>query len=174
MTGVLFVAKLQTATPDMFGFPVSVMILVMIVFGGIGSVWGVVAGAVILQLLQSWWLPDLTTWLNALGRLVGSHWLQTIDLVPSIELIFGIILVLTMLYRRQGLIPAYASAVGAELRAAARRGAARLLRAAPDRPGRRGGGRRGPGGARRHGEIRWARRAECGRYRRARRAAWSR
>ena len=59
-TGTLFVAKLQTATPDMFGFPVSVMILVMIVFGGIGSVWGVVLGALILQMLQSWFLEDLS------------------------------------------------------------------------------------------------------------------
>ena len=67
MTGVFYVAKLQTATPEMFGFPVSVMILVMIVFGGIGSVWGVVLGAFILQLLQSWWLQDLTDWLHALG-----------------------------------------------------------------------------------------------------------
>jgi branched-chain amino acid transport system permease protein len=106
MTGVFYVAKLQTATPEMFGFPVSVMILVMIVFGGIGSVWGVVLGAFILQLLQSWWLQDMTGWLHALGRLVGNAWLQRIDLVPSIELIFGIILVLMMLYRRQGLIPA--------------------------------------------------------------------
>jgi len=47
MTGVFYVAKLQTATPEMFGFPVSVMILVMVVFGGIGSVWGVVLGAFI-------------------------------------------------------------------------------------------------------------------------------
>ncbi len=106
-TGVLYVAKLQTATPDMFGFPVSVMILVMIVFGGIGSVWGAVAGAFFLQLLQSWWLEDLTGWLNSLGRLVGSRWLEHLDLVPSIELIFGFILVFMMLYRRQGLIPAY-------------------------------------------------------------------
>ena len=60
MTGVFFVAKLQTATPDMFGFPVSVMILVMVVFGGMGSVWGVVLGAAMLQLLQSWFLQDLT------------------------------------------------------------------------------------------------------------------
>src|SRR6185437_11676695 len=43
-TGTYFVAKLQTATPEMFMFPVSVMILVMVVFGGIGSVWGVVLG----------------------------------------------------------------------------------------------------------------------------------
>src|SRR5690348_3813513 len=105
-TGTFYVAKLQTATPEMFGFPVSVMILVMIVFGGIGSVWGVVLGAFILQLLQSWWLQDLTEWLHALGRAVDSIWLQHIDLVPSIELIFGLILVGMMLFRRQGLIPA--------------------------------------------------------------------
>ena len=106
MTGVFYVAKLQTATPEMFGFPVSVMILVMIVFGGIGSVWGVVLGAFILQLLQSWWLEDLTGWLNALGRVVHNAWLQQVDLAPSIELIFGFILVGMMLFRRDGLIPA--------------------------------------------------------------------
>jgi branched-chain amino acid transport system permease protein len=106
LTGVFYVAKLQTATPEMFGFPVSVMVLVMVVFGGLGSVWGVVLGAFILQLLQSWWLQDLTGWLHAAGRLIDNGWLQRIDLVPSIELIFGIILVLMMLYRREGLIPA--------------------------------------------------------------------
>ncbi len=105
-TGTLFVAKLQTATPDMFGFPVSVMILVMIVFGGIGSVWGVVLGALILQILQSWFLVDLSQWLHALGRLVHIEWLQRVELASSIELIFGLILVLMMLYRREGLIPA--------------------------------------------------------------------
>jgi branched-chain amino acid transport system permease protein len=105
-TGVFFVAKLQTATPDMFGFPVSVMILVMVVLGGMGSVWGVVLAAVLLQLLQSWFLPDLTDWLHMLGAAVNNAWLQQVDLARSIELIFGIILVLMMLFRRQGLIPA--------------------------------------------------------------------
>ena len=105
-TGTLFVAKLQTATPEMFGFPVSVMILVMIVFGGIGSVWGVVLGALILQILQSWFLEDLSGWLHSLGRMINVEWLQQIELASSIELIFGLILVLMMLYRREGLIPA--------------------------------------------------------------------
>jgi branched-chain amino acid transport system permease protein len=105
-TGTYFVAKLQTATPEMFMFPVSVMILVMVVFGGIGSVWGVVLGALILQILQSWFLEDLSQWLHALGRLVHVEWLQRIELASSIELIFGLILVFMMLYRRQGLIPA--------------------------------------------------------------------
>jgi ABC-type branched-subunit amino acid transport system ATPase component/ABC-type branched-subunit amino acid transport system permease subunit len=105
-TGTLYIAKLQTATPDMFMFPVSVMILVMIVFGGIGSVWGVVVGALLLQILQSWFLEDLSQWLHALGRLVNLDWLQHVELASSIELIFGLILVFMMLYRRQGLIPA--------------------------------------------------------------------
>jgi branched-chain amino acid transport system permease protein len=105
-TGTYFVAKLQTATPEMFMFPVSVMILVMIVFGGIGSVWGVVLGALILQILQSWFLEDLSQWLHRLGKLIRVEWLQQVELSSSIEMIFGVILVTMMLYRRQGLIPA--------------------------------------------------------------------
>ena len=105
-TGTFYVAKLQTATPDMFGFPVSVMILVMVVLGGMGSVWGVVVGAVVLQLLQSWFLEDLSGWLHALGRTIDVAWLQQVDLTQSIELIFGLILVFMMLFRRDGLIPA--------------------------------------------------------------------
>src|SRR5215467_3015047 len=105
-TGTFYVAKLQTATPEMFMFPVSVMVLVMIVFGGIGSVWGVVVGALSLQVLQSWFLEDLSGWLHSLGRLVHIDWLQHVELASSIELIFGLILVLMMLYRREGLIPA--------------------------------------------------------------------
>jgi branched-chain amino acid transport system permease protein len=105
VTGTFYVAKLQTASPEMFMFPVSIMILVMIVLGGIGSVAGVVVGALSLQLLQSWFLQDLTQWIQALGDLTGIVFLQKLDLVQSIELIFGIILVVMMLYRRQGLIP---------------------------------------------------------------------
>src|SRR5579883_947257 len=105
-TGTFYVAKLQTATPDMFMFPVSVMLLVMIVLGGMGSVPGVVVGALLLQLLQSWFLQDLTQWLHVLGQLIGSPWLRHVELAQAIELIFGVILVVMMLYRRQGLIPA--------------------------------------------------------------------
>jgi branched-chain amino acid transport system permease protein len=105
MTGSFYVAKLQTATPEMFGFPVSVMLLVMIVLGGMGSVAGVVLGAMTLQLLQSWFLQELTDWIHALGKFTGLTFLLKVDLVQSIELIFGIILVLMMLFRRQGLIP---------------------------------------------------------------------
>ena len=84
-TGTFYVAKLQTATPEMFGFPVSVMILVMVVLGGMGSVWGVVLGAVSLQLLQSWFLEDISGWIHDLGTLIGQPWMLKIDLTESIE-----------------------------------------------------------------------------------------
>jgi len=104
--GVFFVAKLTTATPEMFQFPVSVMILVMVVLGGMGSVRGVVLAALILSFLQSVILQELTLWVNALGRTIGSAWLAEVQLITSLELIFGLILVLMMLFRREGLFPA--------------------------------------------------------------------
>ena len=106
MTGVFFVAKLQTATPEMFNFNVSSMLLVMVVLGGMGSVWGVVVGAVLLQLMQTWFLPQITGWLHDLGEAVNSPALTRIDLVQWTQLFFGLILIGMMLYRRNGLIPA--------------------------------------------------------------------
>ena len=51
-------------------------------------------------------LQDLTLWVNAFGRAVGSVYLQKVQLITALELIFGLILVLMMLFRREGLWPA--------------------------------------------------------------------
>jgi branched-chain amino acid transport system permease protein len=104
--GVFYVAKLTTATPDMFMFPVSVMVLVMVVLGGMGSIRGVVIAAILISLLQSVILQELSAYVHALGRLVGSEFLQKVELITALELIFGLILVLMMLFRREGLWPA--------------------------------------------------------------------
>jgi branched-chain amino acid transport system permease protein len=90
----------------MFTFPVSVMILVMVVLGGLGSIRGVVMAALFVAFLQSVILQDLTEWVHALGRLLSNDFLQRVELVTSLELIFGLILVLMMLFRREGLWPA--------------------------------------------------------------------
>jgi branched-chain amino acid transport system permease protein len=103
--GAFHVAKLTTATPEMFQFPVSVMVLVMVVLGGMGSVRGVVLAALLLAFLQSVILQELTLWVNALGRAVGSPFLQRVQLITALELIFGLILVCMMLFRREGLWP---------------------------------------------------------------------
>ena len=81
----------------MFTFPVSVMVLVMVVLGGVGSIRGVVLAALFVAFLQSVILQDLTQYVHALGRLVGSPFLQRIELITSLELIFGIILVVMLI-----------------------------------------------------------------------------
>ena len=105
--GVFYVAKLTIATPEMFMFPVSVMVLVMVVLGGMGSIRGVVLAALILAFLQSVILQELTLYVHALGRIVGSEFLQKLELISALELIFGLILVLMMLFRREGLWPSH-------------------------------------------------------------------
>src|SRR5258706_8086442 len=104
--GTFYVAKLTTATPDMFTFPVSVMLLVMVVLGGLGSIRGVVLAVFFVSFLQSVILEDLSEYIHALGRLVGSAFLQRVELITSLELIFGVILVVMMIFRREGLWPA--------------------------------------------------------------------
>ena len=129
-TGTFYVAKLQTATPEMFGFPVSVMILVMVVLGGMGSVWGVVLGAVVLQLLQSWFLEDISGWIHDLGDRDRPAMdaadrpdpVDRADLRPDPGVHDAVS------PRRAD--PRHAQAVRPELRAAARRGAARRLQRA--------------------------------------------
>ena len=136
--GTFYVAKLTTATPDMFTFPVSVMVLVMVVLGGLGSIRGVVLAALFLAFLQSVILQELTEYVHALGRLVGSDFLQRVELITSLELIFGLILVVMMIFRREGLWPAVrrVSALTLEQQSAApARGAAVELSWARPAPG---------------------------------------
>jgi branched-chain amino acid transport system permease protein len=106
IAGTFYVAKLTTATPDMFQFSVSTIILVMVVLGGMGSIPGVAIGAVILTIFQSIILGQLNVWGHSLGASTNVAWLTTLDLTQLNELIFGIVLVFMMLYRRQGIIPA--------------------------------------------------------------------
>jgi branched-chain amino acid transport system permease protein len=121
LAGVFYVAKLTTATPEMFQFPVSVMVLVMVVLGGMGSVRGVVLAALILSFLQSVILQELSLWVNAFGRSINNQWLAQLQLITALELIFGLILVFMMLFRREGLFPSVrrVSALSREEQAAA-------------------------------------------------------
>jgi branched-chain amino acid transport system permease protein len=67
----------------MFTLNVSILILACVVFGGIGNIWGVVLGAVILG-----YLPDRFRFISD-ARL----------------LVFGLVLVLVMNFRPDGLLP---------------------------------------------------------------------
>lgn len=52
--GCLYAYYLGAVGADAFGFPVSVMILAMVVIGGMGSLWGSIIAATLLTLVPEW------------------------------------------------------------------------------------------------------------------------
>ncbi|WP_230314007.1 branched-chain amino acid ABC transporter permease [Nakamurella alba] len=86
--------------PASFDFGKSVLVLLMVVLGGMGNVWGVTIGAFLLA------------WLNGNGlKQIGvqlDEWFGTSleGVLPRYNyIILGVLLVLMMLFRREGLIP---------------------------------------------------------------------
>jgi branched-chain amino acid transport system permease protein len=94
-----YYASFKSATfPGDFFFNISVFILCMVILGGMGNIWGVILGAAFLSYLDREGLANTGAWLN-------DHLSLNID-VPKYEFgIFGVILVVVMLFRPQGLIP---------------------------------------------------------------------
>ncbi|MCU0301779.1 MAG: branched-chain amino acid ABC transporter permease [Candidatus Nanopelagicales bacterium] len=96
--GVVFAIHVNGVFADRFNFSISIILLAMVVLGGMGNVWGVMIGALGLAWINSTFLPKL-------GETVNDA-LDTEINFPSYNfLIFGSILVLMMLFRREGLFP---------------------------------------------------------------------
>lgn len=81
--GVIYAAKVMVIAPQMFTFNVSVLILSCIVFGGMGNMWGVVFGGVLLA-----YIPERIRFIT-----------------NARQLVFGIVLVVIMNLRPDGLLP---------------------------------------------------------------------
>ena len=75
----------------------------MVILGGMGSIYGVILVA--LQGLNFYLLPQISEWVHAIGNSVGSEMLSEADIAKYTFLIFGIILVMMMLLRPEGIIP---------------------------------------------------------------------
>src|SRR5581483_4598189 len=103
--GVVYSSKLGLVTPDNFRFTTSAFILSMVVLGGMGNIPGVILGAVILFELQSLILVQLTLWSHQLGEFTHISLLSTLDFVNLKFLLYGLALVLMMLFRPEGLLP---------------------------------------------------------------------
>ena len=86
-----------------FYFNISVFVLCMVILGGMGNVWGVLAGAAFLAYLNKFGLGNIGAWINA-NIHVGSHH-PHIDVPLYASGIYGLIIVLVMLLRPEGLIP---------------------------------------------------------------------
>jgi branched-chain amino acid transport system permease protein len=70
----------------------------MVVLGGMGNVWGVVVGAVVLAWINSIGLIQV-------GDLINNSFGTNINFPSYQFLLFGLLLVLMMLFRREGFIP---------------------------------------------------------------------
>jgi len=96
MAGVYHGARIGSIFPSSFMFYISISVLCMVIIGGMGNVYGAIVGAFVIEGLNFWLLPSLTTWGNAVGL--------NIDFSSWNMLIFGVLLVVMMLYRPQGFI----------------------------------------------------------------------
>jgi len=109
-----FFASIKTGVfPDDFFFNISVLILSMVILGGMGNVWGVIAGAAFLEYLNLEGIANFNGWMND-HVLVCDPSKQNPSSVlsggclnaPLVTFgIYGAIIVLVMLLRPQGLFP---------------------------------------------------------------------
>ncbi|HEU4658990.1 MAG TPA: hypothetical protein VFR97_15780 [Capillimicrobium sp.] len=99
MSGAFLGSYFNTVNADQFQFGFSIFILAMIILGGLGSVWGVVVGAVALSLINYTLIPDVLN--DAPNKLFGLDF----NLTEVNYGIFGFLLVLMMVLRPEGLLP---------------------------------------------------------------------
>jgi branched-chain amino acid transport system permease protein len=98
MAGVFIASFLNTVNADQFQFSFSIFVLAMIILGGLGSIEGVVLGAIVLSFINLNLIPDV---FNDYPSKVGLDF----DLTELSFGIFGFLLVIMMVLRPEGLIP---------------------------------------------------------------------
>jgi branched-chain amino acid transport system permease protein len=98
IAGAYFAAFKSSTFPQDFFFNISVFILCMVILGGMGNVWGVMLGAAFLTYLDREGLANTGAWMNV-------HFGTHVDVPEYSGGIYGVIIVLVMLLRPQGLLP---------------------------------------------------------------------
>jgi branched-chain amino acid transport system permease protein len=115
--GAYYGAKLSLVSPDNFDFTVSITVLIMVVLGGMGNIPGVIIGALAVYFLEFKFLTDLPRNAHAVVDAIGlgplldgsnpaTGWPGIEDFTQRLNyLVLGLILVLMMLLRPQGILP---------------------------------------------------------------------
>lgn len=113
--GVLLAASRTFISPESFSFMQSIGVLSMVILGGSGSIPGVILGAAVVTILNLQVLQGFSLYLSELRQsdavipLLNFAWkdLSTqLDPAKYQRLLFGLILILMMIFRPAGLIPA--------------------------------------------------------------------
>ena len=99
VAGGMFSAIQGFISPESFVLVESIMVVAMVVLGGMGNIWGVVLGAVLLS-----FVPEILRWtVEPLQHALFGRMLVEPEVIRM--LLFGLALVLIMLYRPAGLLP---------------------------------------------------------------------
>ena len=115
--GVLFAAKQVFINPESFTFMESIGVLAMVILGGMGSVPGAILGATGVTILNLQLLKGLSLWLNDMRQsgavlsipLLGDFSMANLpaqfEPAKYERMIFGLILIVMMIFRPQGILP---------------------------------------------------------------------
>lgn len=103
IVGAYYGSFIGSVFPTSFSFAISILVLVMVVVGGMGNIYGVMLGALVLEYLNFKGLEKIGDGINNSIDLVGID--QAVDIPRYKTLIFGLLLVTMMLLRPEGLIP---------------------------------------------------------------------
>jgi branched-chain amino acid transport system permease protein len=98
MSGAFLGTFNNTVNADQFQFYFSILILGMVILGGLGSIWGVVVGAITLTTINFYLIPDV---FNSIPQDLGFDF----DVTQITFAIYGFLLVIMMIMRPEGLIP---------------------------------------------------------------------
>jgi branched-chain amino acid transport system permease protein len=101
--GAFYGSFIGSVFPTSFFFNISIIILCMVIVGGMGNIYGVVLGAVVLSYLNFKGLDKIGERINQGIDTVGID--ATVDIPKYKFLLFGVILVVMMVFRPEGLIP---------------------------------------------------------------------
>jgi ABC-type branched-subunit amino acid transport system permease subunit len=107
IAGVFHASKLGTVAPSDFNYTDSVIYLAMVVIGGLGSIPGVIVGAVVVYSIDQFILAQLDTLASNPGNALHiiNVWFPTFTFSSVRDLLFGATLIIIMIYRPEGLIP---------------------------------------------------------------------
>ena len=99
--GVIYGAQRTFVSPESFTLLASITILAMVILGGMGSIPGAILGAAALTILNLDILKTFSEFVRTSLPWIPSQ----VDPAKYERLVFGLILILMMIYRPQGLIP---------------------------------------------------------------------
>jgi branched-chain amino acid transport system permease protein len=105
LAGAFYGAFIKSIFPSSFSFNISVLVLCMVILGGMGNIYGVILGAILLQGINFYLLPQTNEWVHAIGDVLGSSLLSNADIPKYNFFLFGVLLVTMMLLRPEGIIP---------------------------------------------------------------------